>query len=82
MNAACIFILTVNAIVGVYGSPTQGTQAPIYQLNPGDRVCVLEINDDAMAVHWSNGAQGHSGWLRHVHVGKPAVEAVPSYQEN
>jgi hypothetical protein len=78
MNA-CIFILTVNALCAVYGND-RTTQ--INQLNPGDRVCVLEIDNDAFAVHWSNGAQGHGGWLRHVHVAKPAVEAVPTYQEN
>ena len=81
MNA-CIFILTVNALIGVYGSPTQGTLTPIHQLNPGDKVCVLEINDDAMAVHWSVGGRGHGGWLRHVHVAQPTQATEPTYQDN
>ena len=78
MNA-CLFITTITMMVPVWGND-RVTQ--INTLNPGDQICVLEIQGNWMATHWSRGAQGHGGWLKNVNVQKTAQPTEPTYQEN
>jgi hypothetical protein len=74
MNA-CIFILTINMIAPVYGNDRTTV---FNQLNYGDKVCIAEIQGNWMAAHWTIGNQRHGGWLRDVHVAKPAEPAEPN----
>ena len=78
MNA-CIFITVLSTITPVYGNDRATI---INQLGPGDNICVMEIQGNWMATHWSVGNQGHGGWLRDVWVKKTTQPTAPSYRED
>jgi hypothetical protein len=78
MNA-CIFILTINAVMPVYVGPG-GSQ--IDHLGIGDQVCVTRIEPgDLMQVHWSSGNIGHTGFLHGINVKQPAQPTEPMERE-
>jgi len=78
---ACIFILTINALISVYAAD-RATE--ISSLGIGDKVCVMEIeNGDWMKIHWSNGNVGHTGFIHEIGVKKPGVPSEPMpYEQN
>jgi hypothetical protein len=76
---ACIFVLTINALMPVYG-PDKVTQ--VDQLSIGDKVCVTRIEPgDWVTAHWASGNVGHTGFLHGVTIKQPAQPNEPTPRE-
>lgn len=76
---ACIFVLTINALMPVYGSD-KVTQ--VDQLSIGDKVCVTRIEPgDWVSAHWTSGNVGHTGYLHGLTIKQPAQPNEPIPRE-
>jgi hypothetical protein len=75
---ACIFIMTINALMPVYG-PDRATT--VDELSIGDKVCVTRIDSEWTTVHWSSGNVGHTGFLHNVTVKQNAQPTEPMPRE-
>jgi hypothetical protein len=78
MDAACIFILTINSLLPVYAAD-HATQ--VDQLSVGDRVCVTRIENGWTTVHWSSGNIGHTGYMQDLTIKQNAQPTEPTSHE-
>jgi hypothetical protein len=75
---ACIFIMTINALMPVYAADHQ-TQ--VDQLSVGDKVCVTRIENGWTTVHWSSGNIGHTGYMQDLTIKQNAQPTEPTQRE-
>jgi hypothetical protein len=75
---ACIFILTINAMMPVYASDLV---TEVDQLGVGDKVCVTRVQNDWVQVHWASGNVGHTGLLHNVTIKQNAQPVEPMQRE-